>query len=254
MTRVMITGAGGFAGHHCLEHVLASTDWMVIAVDSIRPKGKASRISQVLEGHPDWGKRVSVVMHDLAAAESSHAFLHLAGKVDYIISYASDASVSRSIAHPVPFMLGNTGIALSVLEMARVLESRALIWVSTAEVFGPMDSAQPFREWDRLLPQSPYAASKAAQDALCTAWWRTYGVPVVIAGTQNLFGERQDPGKLVPTAIRCALTGTPLTRGTWRTASCTCCKTAWTGDSRLKTTRGGQAGTTSRPRTRWTTS
>lgn len=215
MTRVLLTGAGGFAGAHCLEHLLATTDWDVVITDSFRHKGKTERISEVLDnsdsvvhslGHT-WRERVTVITHDLSAPFSSQGVGRIR-PIDYVIAYASDSHVDRSILDPVPFVLNNTGIALTTLELCRRLRVKALLWVSTDEVYGPtLANEPPFEEWSAIIPSNPYAASKAAQEALCTAWWRTYDVPVILVNAMNMFGERQDPEKFIPMTIRKVLAG-----------------------------------------------
>lgn len=217
MTRVLLTGAGGFAGHHCLEHLLAETDWDVIATDSFRHKGKTDRIREVLTAGYSmrdslrWRQRTTVVTHDLAAPFSRQMTQSL-GAVDYVIAYASESHVDRSITDPVPFVTNNTAVALSTLELCRKLQPRALVWVSTDEVYGPQAEGEPpFPEWSPILPSNPYSASKAAQEALCTAYWRTYGVPVIIVNGMNMIGERQDPEKFVPLVIRSVLAGQQVT-------------------------------------------
>jgi dTDP-glucose 4,6-dehydratase len=208
VVRVLLTGAGGFAGHHCLEHLLVNTDWEIVCTDSFQHRGKTDRISEVLAGHPDWRARVTVVTHDLSAPFSRQAFLSMAGDIDYMVCYASESHVDRSIADPVPFTMNNVAIALNTLEAARVLQPLAVVWVSTDEVYGPLHPGQPaFREWAVILPSNPYAGSKAAQEAVCTAYWRTYGVPVIIVNCMNMIGERQDPEKFVPRVIRAVLRG-----------------------------------------------
>jgi dTDP-glucose 4,6-dehydratase len=197
--RVLLTGAGGFIGAHVLEHLLHETDWHVTATDSFRHKGKTDRIRQVLENGPaEWRQRTSVVMHDLAAPVSSQ-LRHKIGPVDYVIGMASLSHVDDSIAAPVPFVRNNVDIALSVLEYAREVRPEALIWISTDEVYGPVEENQGnHREWAPILPSNPYSASKATQEALAVAYWRTYGVPLVIVNCMNLIGERQDPCKYLP--------------------------------------------------------
>jgi dTDP-glucose 4,6-dehydratase len=216
MTRVLLTGAGGFAGAHCLEHLLTITDWDIVATDSFRHKGKTDRIAQVIENspHADWRQRIEVIMHNLGAPFSRQSFIDMAGAsgIDYVIAYASDSHVDRSIVDPVPFVLNNAGVALSTLELCRQLKPKALVWVSTDEVYGPQpNGVAPFAEWSSILPSNPYAASKAAQEALCTAYWRTYDVPVIIVNAMNMIGERQDPEKFVPKVIRSVLNGERVT-------------------------------------------
>jgi dTDP-glucose 4,6-dehydratase len=215
VTRVLLTGSGGFAGHHCLEHILAETDWDVIATDSFRHKGKTDRIREVLYAQPEpdhWARRViGVTTHDLSAPFSRQQVLAM-GDIDYVIAYASESHVDRSITDPVPFVTNNTAVAMTTLELCRQLKPRALVWVSTDEVYGPQAHGEPpFGEWATTLPSSPYAASKAAQEALCIAYWRTYGVPVIIVNCMNMIGERQDPEKYVPRVLRSVLAGQEVT-------------------------------------------
>jgi dTDP-glucose 4,6-dehydratase len=208
----LLTGAGGFAGHHCLEHILANTNWDVIATDSFRHKGKTDRIAEVLQAHDQpvgwsdyWSKRTKVIAHDLSAPFSRQSVLGM-GDIDYVIAYASDSHVDRSITDPVPFVMNNTAVALTTLELCRLLEPQALVWISTDEVYGPQAPGElPFTEWSPVLPSNPYAASKAAQEALCISYWRTYGVPVIIVNGMNMIGERQDPEKYVPKVIKAVL-------------------------------------------------
>lgn len=214
MTRVLITGAGGFAGHHFLEHVLATTDWYVAATDSFRHKGKTDRIAEVLEGHdqvaalrPWWSERTQVMTHDLTAPFSVQAASDLED-TDYIVAFASESHVDRSITDPVPFFMNNCAVALNTLELARKVRPRAFVLVSTDEVYGPVEEHNPpFREWARTLPSNPYSASKAAQEAAAISYWRTYGVPVVIVNCMNMIGERQDAEKFIPKTLRNIMKG-----------------------------------------------
>lgn len=207
--RLLLTGAGGFIGHHTLEHVLATTDWHVVCTDSFRHAGKCDRIREVLDGHPEWHGRVEVVAHDLRGPFTIQTARRL-GRIDYIIAMASLSHVDDSLSDPVAFTLSNVGIALSVLEYAAKLSYlRALILVSTDEVYGPAETGH--REWAPILPSNPYAASKAAQEAIAISYWRAYGVPLIITNTMNVIGERQDPVKYLPKIIRTVLRGERLT-------------------------------------------
>jgi dTDP-glucose 4,6-dehydratase len=203
MKRLLLTGAGGFIGAHVLEHLLHETGWHVTATDSFRHKGRTDRIAQVLENGPaEWRQRVTVIMHDLAAPFTSQ-MRHKIGHVDYVIAMASLSHVDDSITDPVPFARNNVDIALSMLEYAREATPEHLIWISTDEVYGPVEANQPpHREWAPILPSNVYSASKAAQEALCVAYWRTWGVPLSIVNCMNNIGERQGAEKFLPTLIR----------------------------------------------------
>lgn len=204
MTTVLLTGAGGFAGHHCLEHLLTATDWDVVATDSFRHKGTADRIAAVTDPHPEWRRRVRVISHNLTAPFTPQTIDRI-GLVDYVIAMASESHVDRSIADPVPFVQNNVSVALSTLEYCRQAKPKSVILISTDEVYGPEPviggAPLPHPEWAPILPSNPYSASKACQEAIAISWWRTYGVPVSIVNCMNLIGERQDPEKFLPMLI-----------------------------------------------------
>lgn len=190
--KLLLTGAGGFLGSHVLEYVLRETDWNVIATDR---DDRYGRVQQVTGGPHD---RVTAVPHDLTVPGVTPF-----PDADYVIAMASGVDVSRSLLEPQDFINDNVRIALSTLDYCRAACPKAVILVSTAEVYGPSAaSGYGHREWAPALPPSPYAASKAAQEAIAIAYWRSYGVPVVIVNTMNLFGERQDPAKFLPTLVR----------------------------------------------------
>lgn len=211
---VLLTGAGGFVGHHYLEHVLSATDWDVIATDSFRHKGKTDRIREVVEGSDSWKRRTRVITHDLNAPFSAQQLRNLQKTtVNYMVCFASDSHVDRSISDPVPFIRNNTEVVLNTLELARRLRPEALVWVSTDEVYGPVeaDDLRGHPEWAPILPSNPYSASKAAQEATAISYWRTYGVPLIIVNCMNMIGERQDVEKFVPMVIAKVLRGEEVT-------------------------------------------
>ena len=210
MTRMLLTGAAGFAGHHFFEHALVTTDWQVVATDSFRHRGTCDRITQVLDGLGELAHgRAGVLTHDLTAPFSPQELEVIAGEdgLDYLVGMASQSHVDRSIADPVAFVENNCAVALSTLELARQLRPQAVVMISTDEVYGPAEPGRPHQEWAPILPSNPYAASKAAQEAVSISYWRTYGVPVVITNCMNLIGERQHPEKFIPKTLRAILRG-----------------------------------------------
>lgn len=203
MKRVLITGAGGSIGVHMIAHIMHNTDWQVIAMDSFRHKGEMNRITEVCTDHPVWLKRISVFTHDLTAPFTQRQIHSL--NTDYIINLASLSDVQGSIDDPVPFIRNNIDITLNVLELARKTQPEIFIQFSTDEVYGPADKDQAHPEWSTILPSNPYSASKAAQEAICIAYWRSYGLPIIITNTMNNFGEMQQANKY-PVKIQQALT------------------------------------------------
>jgi dTDP-glucose 4,6-dehydratase len=206
VTRVLLTGAGGFVGSHVLRHLLINTDWHIVCPVTFRHRGNGDRIASSVAGRDDWHQRVDVILCDLAAPISATTARRF-GQVDYILNVASESHVDRSIAEPVPFIRANTDLILNLLEYARQAKPRMFLQMSTDEVYGPAPAGYEHREWDAVMPSNPYSASKAAQEAIAISYWRTYGVPLVLTNTMNIIGEMQDPEKFVPKTIRALLRG-----------------------------------------------
>lgn len=188
MSKTLLTGAGGSIGVHVLKHLIENTTEDIIATDSFRHKGYFDRLSQVKN------ERVTVITHDLTAPFTTRQLDSLKG-VTKVINLASLSDVQDSIDDPVPFIRNNTDIMLNILEAARTLKPDIFLHFSTDEVYGPADKDQGHPEWSTILPSNPYAASKAAQEAIAISYWRSYGVPVVITNTMNNFGEMQSASK-----------------------------------------------------------
>lgn len=191
--KVLLTGAGGAIGIHMLCHIMENTSWDVVATDSFRHKGYYDRITKLVKD--DWKDRIEILVHDLTIPFTEREVEKLRD-VGYIINLASLSDVQDSIDNPVPFVQNNVSIMLTMLELAREIQPESFIQFSTDEVYGPdAESGSGHPEWDTILPSNPYAASKAAQEAIAISYWRSYGVPVVITNTMNNFGETQAPSK-----------------------------------------------------------
>ena len=194
MKRLLLTGVGGSIGCHTLIHFLHNTDWHIIGTDSFRHKGWMDRVTEVLKEHPEYKERVTIITHDLLAPFSEFSKKKI-GHVDYIISMAALSDVEASIHNAPEFIMGNTAIAVNMLEYAREVKPEAFIQISTDEVYGASTKDQAYEEWSPIVPSNPYSASKACQEAIAISYWRTYGVPVVITNTMNNFGEMQQGSK-----------------------------------------------------------
>jgi len=203
--RVLLTGAAGFLGSHCLRHLMMNTDWDVVCPVSFERKGLPERLTTAAD-QPEWWDRITVVRCDLAAHINDTTATRF-GDVDYVINYASDSHVDRSIVEPVDFIRNNINVVLNLLEYARAAKPKAFVQISTDEVYGPAPEGYAHKEWDSVIPSNPYSASKAAQESIAVSYWRTYGVPVIITNCMNLIGETQDPEKFVPMTIAKVLRG-----------------------------------------------
>lgn len=194
--RVCLTGLGGSIAIHFLAHIFHNTDWEIVGIDSFRHKGWTDRVRFMLESHPEWKNRLTVITHDLAAPISPIMEKKI-GRIDYIISMASLSDVEASIVDPVPFIKNNVDLTLNLLEYARKVKPEVFVQISTDEVYGAVASKYDDlrKEWDAIVPSNPYAASKACQEAIAISYWRTYGVPLIITNTMNNFGEMQSAAK-----------------------------------------------------------
>ena len=190
----MVTGHGGFVGHHCVRRFLGEADWDVVGLDSFRHRGTVRR---VVEGYGG----VETYVHDLRVP-IDRQLACLLGDVEIVVNFASESAVERSAADPSGFIRNNCELMLTVLEYARSLPNlKALVHISTDEVYGEAAGGVGHAEWSPIVPSSPYAASKAAQEAFAVSYWRTYGLPVVILNVMNLIGERQDVEKFLPKVV-----------------------------------------------------
>lgn len=182
MGKTLITGASGFVGRAVTKEVLAEGR-EVIALAS-------ARTSSLIE--PQDG--LQIFAGDLTQP------LEIEDDVDAIYHFASGSHVPNSMADPVSFVNNNVALQLNVLELARALKPDIFVQLSTEGVYGT--SYDPVVEWSTILPSNPYAASKAAQEAISISYWRTYGVPVSIINVVNVFGPGQGAEKFIPIIIR----------------------------------------------------
>jgi dTDP-glucose 4,6-dehydratase len=209
--RVLVTGASGFVGSHVFRHLLVNTDWELVCPVTFTHKGVQDRIRLNIEDNPEYLKRVKLVNVNLASPVSSVTAKEF-GRIDYVLNLASESHVDRSIEEPATFVINNVQLMCYLLDWARSAEHlEKFIHISTDEVYGPAKIGHAHREWKDLhLPSNPYSASKAAQEDICYAYWRTYGVPVIITNTMNIIGEMQDPEKYVPLVVQKVINGETL--------------------------------------------
>src|ERR1035437_3238784 len=196
--KILITGVSGLVGSHVLKYLLANTDAGFICPCSWEHKGNPQNVPK--------NPRVKIITHDLATQFCDEMIKEM-GQVDYILNIASDSHVDRSISDPVPFVRNNVNIALTMLELARKLKPKMFLQFSTDEVYGSVPENYSSKEWDMIVPSNPYAASKAAQEALAISYWRTYGVPVIITNTMNVYSSTQDWEKFIPLCVKKIIEG-----------------------------------------------
>lgn len=213
MKRILITGGAGFIAHHLVAKVLKETDWEIVTLDRLDYSGNLNRLHDALqEFDAETRKRVKVVFHDLKADLNPLVRSEI-GRVDYIAHLAAGSHVDRSIEYPMEFVLDNVVGTCNILEYARSQKEslERFIYFSTDEVFGPAPAGINYKENDRYNSTNPYSASKAGGEELAVAYENTYGLPIYITHTMNVFGERQHPEKYIPMCIKKARDGETIT-------------------------------------------
>jgi len=201
--KVLITGGAGFIAHHLIGQILKNTDWEIISLDRLDYSGNLNRLHDLmLSFDPNVRKRVRIVHHDLKA-ELNPLVRSEIGKVDCILHLAAGSHVDRSIDYPMEFVLDNVVGTCNILNFARTIENLELfMYFSTDEIFGPAPNGIKYKENDRYNSTNPYSATKAGGEELAVAFQNTYGLPVYITHTMNVFGERQHPEKYIPMTIK----------------------------------------------------
>jgi dTDP-glucose 4,6-dehydratase len=188
--RILVTGGAGFIGRHFVRHVLRNTDWNLVVMDRL---GEGSDLTSLA---PD---RISFFWHDLKAPIGRAAF---AAGFDYIVHMAAGSHVDRSVKDPLGFVADNVTGTAHMLEFARKCDGlHKFLHFSTDEVFGAAEG-HAFDEYESFHATNPYAASKAAAEALCPAWANTYGLPITVTRCTNVAGPGQDGEKFIPSTIR----------------------------------------------------
>ena len=210
--RVLITGGAGFIGHHIIDLFLKSTDWEIVSLDRLDYSGTLNRIHDVLKNYPqETQKRLKIVYHDLKAP-INNITKNFIGDIDIVLHVAASSHVDRSIECPMEFVMDNVIGTVNILDFAREQNDlKRFIYFSTDEIFGPAPNGILHKERDRYNSTNPYSASKAGGEEMCVAYENTYGMPIFVTHTMNVFGQRQHPEKYIPMCVRKVRDGESIT-------------------------------------------
>jgi len=211
---ILVTGGAGFIGSALIRHIINDTNHNVVNVDKLTYSGNLESL-KVIE------KKSSYIFEQVDICDDRE--LHRVFKEsrpDVIIHLAAESHVDRSIDSPNSFIQTNIVGTFNLLEQSKNYwqslegsrkENFRFLHVSTDEVYGDLDGSNDFFSEDTAYdPSSPYSASKASSDHLVRAWYRTYGLPVLITNCSNNYGPYQFPEKLIPHVILNALEGKTL--------------------------------------------
>ena len=201
--RAVVTGGAGFLGSHLCERLLLD-GYEVTCLDTF-VTGSPANVAQLTELGPFRLVRTDVTEH-----------VYVAGDVDVVLHFASPASPIDYLRLPIHTLKVGAIGTLHTLGLAREKGARYLL-ASTSEVYGdPRVHPQPESYWGHVNPVGPrgvYDEAKRFAEAMTVAYRRTHGVDTAIVRIFNTFGPRMRPddGRAIPTFIRQALAGEPLT-------------------------------------------
>ena len=211
---IIVTGGAGFIGSNFIHAWLSQTDEPVVNLDKLTYAGNPENLIEFQED-----SRYAFLLGDIGNRDLVDQLLQNK-QPRAIVNFAAESHVDRSIHGPDEFITTNITGTFHLLESVRGFwdtlaadkkETFRFLHVSTDEVYGTLEpSDPPFSETHPHLPNSPYAASKAASDHLVRAWHHTYGLPVLTTNCSNNYGPFHFPEKLIPLVILNALGGKPL--------------------------------------------
>ena len=202
---IVVTGGCGFIGSHFVRLLHTSRErWRIVNLDNLTYAGVTENLADIGEG-----SRYRFVRGDITDAAVVDRLVR-DEEPWAIVNFAAESHVDRSILDATPFLKTNVLGVEVLLQAARRHGVPRFLQISTDEVYGDVAAPAFTAEDAPLRPGSPYAASKAAADLLCMAFYRTYGTPVVIARCANNYGPFQFPEKLIPLMIHNAMVGEPL--------------------------------------------
>ena len=189
--RILVTGGAGFIGSNYVRRIADGTfDGIskVTVLDKLTYAGTLTNLSEVSAGTYEF------IEGDICDAD-------LVGKLvsenDLVVNFAAESHVDRSINGAKDFVVTNILGTQTLLDAVRDSDVKTYLQVSTDEVYGSIsDGSWP--ETDPLLPNSPYAASKASADLLCRSYSKTHGMDIRVTRCSNNYGRNQYPEKVIP--------------------------------------------------------
>ena len=222
MKTYLVTGAAGFIGSNFIEYLLykkyKEEEIKIIVLDLLTYAGNYGTIKDDIDG-----KRCVFVHGDIRDRELADK-LFSENDIDYVVNFAAESHVDRSIENPQLFLETNILGTQNLLDAARRAwvtgkdETGYPVWkagkrfhqVSTDEVYGSLGKDGFFTENTPLCPHSPYSASKTSADMIVMAYHDTYHMPVSITRCSNNYGPYHFPEKLIPLIINNILEGKQL--------------------------------------------
>ena len=212
--KIIVTRGAGFIGSAVIRHLIKNTNYQVLNIDALTYAGNLSSLDCVKGDSRYFFSNTNICNREAI----DNLFLEF--QPDVVMHLAAESHVDRSIDGPGEFIQTNIIGTYNLLEASRKYWSQLAIekqqqfrfhHVSTDEVYGDLDGTDDlFTEETPYAPSSPYSASKASSDHLVRAWYRTYGLPIIVTNCSNNYGPYHFPEKLIPHMILNALSGKSL--------------------------------------------
>lgn len=196
--KLLVTGGAGFIGGNFVQYMVSKyPDYDIWNLDALTYAGDLTK-------HRNFEKKKNYrfVKADISDREAIMKLFEKE-KFNYIVHFAAESHVDRSITDPGIFVQTNVVGTQVLLDAAKEIGISKFVHVSTDEVYGELDFDPTtfFSEETPLKPNSPYSASKASSDFLVRAYHETYGLPVNTTRCSNNYGPYHFPEKLIPLTI-----------------------------------------------------
>jgi len=202
LKHLLVTGGAGFIGSNFVRYWFERhPDDRITVLDALTYAGHLENLEDVKD-NPNF----AFVQGDIRSADDVAKPVE---EADIVVNFAAESHVDRSIAEPEAVLTTNVLGVFTLVEAAKKSGVERFIQISTDEVYGDIAEGSS-KETDLLEPSSPYSAGKAGGEQLARAYYRTYGVPVIVTRGSNTYGPYQQPEKLVPLFVSNALEGKQL--------------------------------------------
>lgn len=196
--KVLVTGGAGFIGGNFVQYMVNKyPDYNIYNLDLLTYAGELEKHKSIVD--KDNYHFIQADIADMAVINKLFSEIGF----DYVVHFAAESHVDRSITDPGVFVRTNVLGTQVLLDAAKAAGITKFLHVSTDEVYGELDFDPEtfFTEETPIQPNSPYSASKAASDLLVRAYHETYGLPVNITRCSNNYGPYHFPEKLIPLTI-----------------------------------------------------
>lgn len=204
LKKILVTGGAGFIGGNFIHYMIGKyPEYVIYNLDLLTYAGDLTKHHAIQSN-----KNYHFVKADIADRPTIFALFDEMG-FDYVVHFAAESHVDRSIIDPEVFVRTNVLGTQVLLDASRKYNVKKFVHVSTDEVYGELDFDPNvfFTEETPIQPNSPYSASKAASDLLVRSYFETYGFPMNITRCSNNYGPYHFPEKLIPLTISRVLNG-----------------------------------------------